>query len=266
MQRMLARVFLEPAGHWILKGGTSLLVRIPGARHSQDLDLLHLNNGLEQAFEELHALVSAPSQLDRFTFQLRIRSRNDNEGATPVWKLQSTPMLGTKRLQHFPIDLTAGKQLVGAIDWVTPTPTIDIDDVEPSPRLACYPLVDQIGDKLAAMYEYHGEARIPSSRWRDLVDLLLIIRTSDFDAELFRRSLDHQRRHRPTLELPSAIVMPGPRWKESYPATARMVRALPAELHLTDAAFEYLGRCVNPVLDGTVTAGTWISASQSWQN
>ncbi|MFD4433798.1 nucleotidyl transferase AbiEii/AbiGii toxin family protein, partial [Nocardia sp. NPDC058497] len=76
MQRMLARVFLEPAGHWILKGGTSLLVRIPGARHSQDLDLLHLNNGLEQAFEELHALVIAPSQLDRFTFQLQIRSLN----------------------------------------------------------------------------------------------------------------------------------------------------------------------------------------------
>ncbi|WP_420811603.1 nucleotidyl transferase AbiEii/AbiGii toxin family protein [Nocardia mangyaensis] len=38
---MLARVFVDPFGPWILKGGTSLLVRIPGARHSQDLDLLH---------------------------------------------------------------------------------------------------------------------------------------------------------------------------------------------------------------------------------
>ena len=265
MERMLARVFVDPAGPWILKGGTSLLVRIPGARHSQDVDLLHLDTDLEQAFTELRALVSAPSHLDRFTFQLQVTKRNDNEGGTPVWKLRSTPMLGVKSLQHFPIDLTAGKQLVGEIDWVTPTPTIDIEDVLPSPQFACYPVVDQISDKLAAMYEYHREERVASSRWRDLADLLLMIRAMDFDAELFCRSLEHQRRHRPMLELPDTITAPGPRWKDNYPATARTVPGLPAELHNFQAALECLGRCMNPLLSGAVTTGRWSHATQRWE-
>jgi len=265
MERMLARVFVDPAGPWILKGGTSLLVRIPGARHSQDVDLLHLDTDLEHAFTELRALVSAPSHLDRFTFQLQVTKRNDNEGGTPVWKLRSTPMLGVKSLQHFPIDLTAGKQLVGEIDWVTPTPTIDIEDVLPSPQFACYPVVDQISDKLAAMYEYHREERVASSRWRDLADLLLMIRAMDFDAELFCRSLEHQRRHRPMLELPDTITAPGPRWKDNYPATARTVPGLPAELHNFQAALECLGRCMNPLLSGAVTTGRWSHATQRWE-
>lgn len=265
MQRMLARVFVEPAGSWILKGGTSLLVRIPGARHSQDIDLLHLDTDLGQAFAELDALVSAPSRLDRFTFQLQVTKRNDNEGGTPVWKLRATPMLGTKKLQNFPIDLTAGKQLIGEIDWVAPAPTIEIEDVLPSPRFACYPVVDQISDKLAAMYEYHGELRVPSSRWRDLADLLLLIRAMSFDAELLCRSLEYQRQHRPTLELPDAVGTPGPRWKDSYPDTARTVSGLPKGLQSLEAALECLGLCMNPILGGAVTTGTWNHTVQRWE-
>ncbi len=167
MQRMLARVFADPAAPWILKGGTSLLVRIPGARHSQDVDLLHLHAELDRAFDELRDLVVAPSSLDRLTFDLKVKKQNVNEGGIAVWQLQATPRLGTIGLQHFPIDLTAGKQLIGRIDRIAPTPTIEIPDVLPPPEFACYPLVDQIADKLAAMYEYHGEERQPSTRWRD---------------------------------------------------------------------------------------------------
>ncbi|MBA2324515.1 MAG: nucleotidyl transferase AbiEii/AbiGii toxin family protein [Pseudonocardiales bacterium] len=41
LQRFLARVFADADSPWVLKGGTSLLVRLAGARHSRDLDLLH---------------------------------------------------------------------------------------------------------------------------------------------------------------------------------------------------------------------------------
>jgi Nucleotidyl transferase AbiEii toxin, Type IV TA system len=54
LQRFLARVFAQPDGPWILKGGTGLLVRLPEARHSQDIDLLQRHavtaqQALEQA-------------------------------------------------------------------------------------------------------------------------------------------------------------------------------------------------------------------------
>jgi Nucleotidyl transferase AbiEii toxin, Type IV TA system len=39
-QRFLARVF-EKDSLWVLKGGIGLLTRLPGARHSRDIDLMH---------------------------------------------------------------------------------------------------------------------------------------------------------------------------------------------------------------------------------
>ncbi|WP_167659888.1 nucleotidyl transferase AbiEii/AbiGii toxin family protein [Nocardia mangyaensis] len=173
-------------------------------------------------------------------------------------------MLGVSPLQHFPIDLTAGKQLIGQVDLIAPTPTIEIEDVEMPPKFACYPLVDQIADKLCAMYEFHGEAGDPSTRYRDLADLLLIIRTSDFDAGLFGLALDHQRRHRMSLELPVAIGVPGPAWNASYPASARLVKGLPEELHQLAVALECLAVCMDPILAGRVTVGKWDHTAQRW--
>ncbi|MGN2641232.1 nucleotidyl transferase AbiEii/AbiGii toxin family protein [Nocardia takedensis] len=263
MQRMLARVFADPASPWILKGGTALLVRISGARHSQDVDLLHLDADLERAFEELDRTVSATSSLDRLTFQLDVRQRNVHEGSTAVWQVRATPRLGTRDLQHFPIDLTAGRTL---IDRIAPKQTIEIADVAPLPPFACYPLADQIADKLAAMYEYHGAAQHPSTRWRDLVDLLLILRTSAFDAAAVVSALDHQRARRPALQLPGSIHTPGPRWHDAYPALAASVTGLPKALHRLDDALAFLGRCMNPLLDGTVSTGTWNPTECRWDS
>lgn len=36
--RLLARIFAEPASRWVLKGGVSMLARISTARHSADVD------------------------------------------------------------------------------------------------------------------------------------------------------------------------------------------------------------------------------------
>ena len=39
MQRFLARVFHQDITQWVLKGGIGLLIRLPSARFSRDLDL-----------------------------------------------------------------------------------------------------------------------------------------------------------------------------------------------------------------------------------
>lgn len=258
MQRLLAKVFRDPAGAWILKGGTGLLVRLPGARHSEDLDLLHPQTSLDQAFEELRGLVEVTGPRDRFTFRLAVRERQED-----VWKLHATPYLGAHGLQHFPIDLTAGRQLVGEIDRVAPQQIIEIDDLDPPPAFSCYPLADQIADKLAAMYEFHGPDRRPSTRWRDLADLLLIIDNFAFDAASTCTALDKQRECREALELPAAVHAPGPRWEAEYPQLAAAT-ILPAALHRLDEALTVLGRCVNPLLNGELTEGRWNPESSTW--
>ncbi|MGV9638011.1 nucleotidyl transferase AbiEii/AbiGii toxin family protein [Nocardia rhamnosiphila] len=258
MQRMLAKIFRDPDVPWILKGGTGLLVRIPGARHSQDLDLLHPDTELEQAFEELRTLVVAVGPDDRFRFSLVVKTRRED-----TWQLNATPYLGAHALQHFPIDLTAGRQLVGEIDRIAPRQVIEIPDLAPPPLFSCYPLADQIADKLAAMYEFHGPDRRPSTRWRDLADLLLIIRNFEFDAASTCTALDKQRECRAALELPTAVRAPGPRWEAEYPGLAAAT-ILPAALHRLDEALLVLGRCVNPLLSGELTEGRWNPESATW--
>ncbi|WP_330257044.1 hypothetical protein OG874_22245 [Nocardia sp. NBC_00565] len=53
MQRFLARVFDDPAAPWIVTGGGGLLVRLPGARSSQDLDLIRTDTEITDAIDEL---------------------------------------------------------------------------------------------------------------------------------------------------------------------------------------------------------------------
>src|SRR2546425_12955362 len=38
-----------------------------------------------------------------------------------------------------------------------------------------YPLVDHVADKVAATYERHGAEQVPSTRYRDVVDLVSIV-------------------------------------------------------------------------------------------
>ena len=67
LQRFLSRVFAAADSQWVLKGGTGLLIRMPGAWYSQDLDLLHPSENLEAAIEELKEL-SRRDGGDSFSF------------------------------------------------------------------------------------------------------------------------------------------------------------------------------------------------------
>lgn len=54
-QRFLARIFHQES-LWVLKGGIGLLTRLPGARHSRDIDLMHLTATPADAEAEVRAI------------------------------------------------------------------------------------------------------------------------------------------------------------------------------------------------------------------
>jgi hypothetical protein len=66
LQRFLARVFAKPDRPWILKGGTGLLIRMPGARHTQDIDLLYPRDGrdVDKALTQLRERADEPQEGD----------------------------------------------------------------------------------------------------------------------------------------------------------------------------------------------------------
>lgn len=123
------------------------------------------------------------------------------------------------------------------------------------PQVVVYPLSDQVADKVCAMYELHGAFQNPSSRYRDLVDLALIISACEFDAVPVSRSLHSESRRR-GLQLPVAMMSPGPQWPAGYSATARKTK-IGMALHTMDATLEHVGFCLNPLLNGSRERGTW---------
>ncbi|MGV9836591.1 nucleotidyl transferase AbiEii/AbiGii toxin family protein [Nocardia niigatensis] len=261
-QRLLARTF-DTRGPWILAGGTGLLVRLPGARHSLDIDLQHgATPDVDTAIDELRAVCEPEFAGDPLRFSLSVKDgmRGMNGGVT----LLATPSIGGIPMTEVPIDLAVGRQLVGAVDHVAPAPVVRMNGVADPPPFTLYPLVDQVADKVAALYQGYGRNRdIPSSRWRDLADLVLVTRRLPLEAEPLRRALALREQQR-GFTLPAAVRAPSAQWREHYPILARTT-VLPETLHDLDQALAALGRCIDPLLDGRVPHGRWDPMAQVWQ-
>ena len=61
----------------------------------------------------------------------------------------------------------------------------------------------------------------------------------------------------------TAISVPGDRWHDGYRRTARLA-GLANEHTDLDAALAAVGACLNPLLDGTRTTGTWTPGYAAW--
>ena len=251
-QRFLSLVFRGRDGLWVLKGGAGLLMRLPEARFSRDLDLLHLGEiSAEEAVAELRTL-TAPSQHDHLTFV--VENGMDHSGTNPVVTVRVSAYLGGT-YDQFPIDLARELHPIARPERVRPVPVVDVPGLPDPPEVLVYPLTDQVADKVCAMYERHGDADLPSTRYRDLVDLVLIVTTCELDGEMTHVALQAESTRR-SMKLPPSLSPPATSWEQGYAAYARKTK-LSSGLHSLNAALHEVARCIDPLLDGSRTRGRW---------
>lgn len=88
-------------------------------------------------------------------------------------------------------------------DRVPPLAGLVMPDVEQHGYLA-YPLVDHVADKVCATIESHGDGTRPSTRFKDLVDLVAIVAVARIEsgAQMYALRSEAERRG---LELPDAF-------------------------------------------------------------
>lgn len=260
MERFLARVFNDQNdSRWLLKGGTGLLFRLPRARFSHDLDLYYART-LDEALEHLRDATRVKG-LDHFTFDLTAAKRMTNKPNAA--ELTVIAYLGRAEYHRFTIDLTTGSHPAEA-DIVAVEPFIDLEDTSAPPPNRIYPLHLQIADKVCAMYETHGEAGAPSSRYRDLVDLVLIVESMPLDYQALHEAVRAESGRR-GLPLPNTLISPHLSWVSEYPKFARSSNMLADPLNSLEAALTYVGQCLNPVLDGGDHLDLrWAPGGQHW--
>ena len=129
LQRFLARVFDVPDGPWVLKGGAGLLVRIPGARHSQDVDLARAGTDVATAVAELRELAGRDVG-DPLRFV--VGDPTSMTGARPGAQVRVDVYLGVTRFDRFPVDLATGGRLVTRLDHARPAPAVGGRPARPS--------------------------------------------------------------------------------------------------------------------------------------
>lgn len=259
--RLLSRLFVSEPDRWVLKGATALLARLGGAaRHTLDVDLYRPGDSLAEAEAALRA--AAASDLgDFFRFALA-PGRRMSEGRDTI-RIGVTAYLGATEFAAFHVDLIAGIAMTGEPEEMRPLVPLDLPGI-PAPHYRVYPVADHVADKLCALLETHprttGPAQ-PSTRYRDLADLVVIAHTQPLRADHVLRAVVSEARRR-RLTLPDTLPTPDTaQWRPGYARVARDVPGL--EEQDLDDALVMVRLLVDPILSRSAT-GTWDPADLSW--
>ena len=254
--RLLERLYLTDQD-WIVKGATALLAREIGVRGSLDIDL-YRQAADEQALSDLRA-AAARDIGDWFRFELGNAEVMDN--ATKGARIPVTAYVGATKWAQFHVDLVGSDvRMTGAPEDVPALARVVMPDVVQHGYRA-YPLVDHIADKLTAIFERYGQTRAPSTRYRDLVDLVAITTSASVpaDAQLQALRSEFQRRG---ISIPDRLDVPARAlWERGYARTAS--DSLLPVAHTLDEALAIVRLFAEPLFDGSAR-GAWNPDSRAW--
>lgn len=217
----LSRETVEGVPRFALKGGVALELRLRGrGRATRDLDVV-LNDPRGDLLDQLHAALHPG--FEQFTFRIH----GDARALRPdTVRAEVSVQYGGKSWARVQVDLSRGEAGLFEVEMVE---ALDFGGVSfgfPA-ALPCLSLHLQAAQKLHAMTRPSIDGR-PNTRFRDLVDLVLLIDLID-DLPAFRSTCVDLFAHRNTHPWPPAVELP-PDWEGPFTALAEQV-----ELPVTDA-------------------------------
>jgi predicted nucleotidyltransferase component of viral defense system len=255
-ERLLARLQAVAPDAWVLKGGFALELRLGGsARTTKDIDI-DWTLDEEDAIELLLDAAAAPLD-DGFQYTLeRSRADDDLVGGGQRWAVIAT--LAGREFERVAIDVGFGMAPVLAPETVSSSHLLDFVGVEPV-RVRTAAIEQHVAEKLHA-YTRTYAADKPSSRVKDLVDLVVIARTMTIEASNLVHALDEIFTRRTTHPLPEAVPAPPADWTSAWDM---LVADLTVDADVR-AGHEAASAFLDPVLAGTVRAGRWAPGLRAW--
>lgn len=233
IERLLARLFVDPNAPWLLKGGFAMELRYrPKARTTRDIDLTATTN---TSLIEIREQLQAAAELDLGDhLEFRIGSfRRELPGAPeggarfPVETLFVGKVFG-----RFHIDVGIGDHVGGQPDVLIGEDLLGFAGFEPARALAI-PKAQQFAEKLHA-YTYAWNDR-ENTRVKDIVDLVMFIERGELDPDEVATAIRETFTRRNTHAIPNDLSAPPTSWASEFPSLARQVDLSTPEL---DAAFK----------------------------
>ena len=255
--RLLERVYLSDDG-WVVKGATALLARDLSARGSLDVDLFR-DAASEQAQGHLRRAVRNDIG-DWFRFELGATRSMD---AVSTARIPVVAHIGATEWCRFHVDLSGDElRMTGEPEHVPPLAPLALSGLAQHGYRA-YPLVDHIADKIPATVQRYGTMRLPSTRYKDLVDLVSISAAASVSASAQAVALTSEAERR-GVTLPCQFTLPDRQlWERGYSAEAAR-SLLPITARTVDEALAAVRPFVEPVFDRRAV-GVWDPRRRAWR-
>jgi len=236
--RLPARLFAEDDPLWLLKGGYALELRLEDwARSTLDLDIsvphpdrLPLLAAAKEDISDTlmvfnHVQQAAERDLqDGFRFLLAAPMKEHAGAPGGGIRCAIESRLAGRRFESFRLDVGLGDAVLDQPEWVEGGSLLGFAGIAP-PRIALYPVAQQFAEKVHA-YTFPWQGR-ENTRVKDLVDLVLLIHTTELEPEYVRQALAATFATRSTHLMPGRFPQPPSAWAEPYASLAHELR-LPA--------------------------------------
>jgi predicted nucleotidyltransferase component of viral defense system len=255
--RFLARLVQDQPDAWVVKGGVALQLRLANrARTTKDIDVL-----LTVPYPNLHQALVRAALLDLgdwFQFEVERPSTELPSGAVGEARFPVRGLIDGRRFETFHIDIGWGDPLVEPVENLATPALLDFADIPPT-QVPCYPLTQQIAEKVHAYTRRHVAGE--SSRVRDLVDILLMAGIRQMGGRLLYQALQATFNARKTHPLPVFLPDPPTIWSAPFRRLAEQTGLDCRSLAEGGAAARGF---LDPVLRGEAT-GTWNPVTWTWQ-
>jgi hypothetical protein len=257
--RLMARLMAVAPNRWILKGAVALHFRVgPQFRTTKDMDLGRQDN--EEAATADFLAAQSVDLGDYFTFVIERTGQLDPATEGAAVRYHATAQLAGRRFEDVTVDVGFGDPDVADPEMLCGPDLLGFADIPPS-QVPALPLEQHIAEKVHAYTRTYVGGQ-PSTRVKDLIDLVMMASLFGFQAGQLRQALEATFTVRGTHPLPSSLPAPPSQWRTAYQRAAAEVGLDPDMTTGHNRARALL----TPVLVGTVTDDAqWNRTQQTWQ-
>lgn len=253
--RLLARLLHVGPDRWLVKGALALDFRLGSVtRTTMDMDL-----GYAESRDAAEAdLIEAQTVYleDYFEFSL-VKIRTSGTADPSSASYQARAEVAGRIFEEVTVDIGSAD----AIDWKTEhvlgTNLLKFAEIDRM-NIPLLPLEQHVAEKVHAYTRTYADG-LPSSRVKDLIDMVLIKSLASLDAGKLREALEVTFEVRALQRLPESLPPPPADWPIPYKKLATQV-GLDEDLAL---GFAEAAKLLDPVLSNSAK-GSWDPNTDKW--
>jgi predicted nucleotidyltransferase component of viral defense system len=216
-ERIASRIDRAEPGRWVVKGGMALEVRLADrARTTRDLDLGLREDEVDGADLRDRLIEALATDLDSDGFVFAVGPAAElgaDEAGRSSWRFSVQASLAGRPFDGMKLDVAPRSEELESTERVALRSSLSFAGID----AGVVELIDinrHAAEKIHALSRTYGER--PSTRVRDLVDLVLLIEHDFLDRARTAAAVDAVFAQRATHRVPLVLPDPPPFWEASY--------------------------------------------------